>query len=117
MKKNRSVKKIIILLIIIILGISFQETVMAFSLGDITGNTLGTLQVKTTANKVVEIVSTIGSILSVIVIIVLGIKYMVGSVEERADYKKTMLPFLIGAIFIFAASSIASIVYHIAINI
>ena len=89
----------------------------AFTIGSLTGNTTGTVEVQTAGNKVVQIVSTVGSILSVIVIIVLGIKYMIGSVEERADYKKTMLPYLIGAVFIFAASNIANIVYQFAINI
>lgn len=117
MKKNKVIKIYSILLISIILLISFQEKVNAFSVGDITGNTFGTWHIIGIGNKAVEIVSTIGSILSVIVIIVLGIKYMIGSVEERADYKKTMLPYLIGAIFIFAASNIANIIYQFAINI
>ena len=42
---------------------------------------------------------------------------MIGSVEEKAEYKKTLMPFLIGALFVFAASTIASIIYNIAINI
>ena len=90
---------------------------LAFKLIDITGDTTGTTEITTIGNKVIQIISTIGSILSVIVIIVLGIKYMMGSVEEKASYKKTMLPFLIGAIFIFAASTIASLIYNVAINI
>ena len=42
---------------------------------------------------------------------------MMGSVEEKATYKKTLLPFIIGAAFIFAASTIANIVYNVAINL
>ena len=37
---------------------------------------------------------------SVITLVVLGIKYMVGSIEERAEYKKSMIPYLIGAFLI-----------------
>ena len=36
---------------------------------------------------------------------------MVGSAEEKAEYKKTMIPYLVGAICIFAASTIANVVY------
>ena len=68
-------------------------------------------------NSVIKILSTIGMIVSVIALIIIGIKYMIGSLEQKAEYKKTMMPYLIGAIFVFSASIIASIVYNVAKNI
>lgn len=62
-------------------------------------------------NSIVRILSTIGIVASVIVLIVLGIKYMMGSAEEKAEYKKTLMPYVIGAGLVFAASTIAQIVY------
>lgn len=119
MKLGKILKVIIsVILLSIIIFIWLPNDVnAAFTIGSLTGNTAGTSEISTAGNKIVQIVSTVGSILSVIVIIVLGIKYMMGSVEEKAAYKKTMLPFLIGAAFIFAASSIASIAYNVAINL
>lgn len=64
--------------------------------------------------SIVKIVSTAGSIISVIVLVVLGIKYMMGSAEEKAEYKKTLLPYIIGAAFVFAASTIASVIFNFA---
>lgn len=64
--------------------------------------------------SIVKIVTTAGSIISVIVLVVLGIKYMMGSAEEKAEYKKTLLPYIIGAVFVFAASTIASIIFNFA---
>ena len=55
-------------------------------------------------------IQTIGVILSVIVIGLLGIKYMTGSVEERADYKKSMIPFLVGTVLIVAVGTIIRII-------
>lgn len=55
-------------------------------------------------------IQTIGVILSVIVIGLLGIKYMTGSVEEKADYKKSMIPFLVGTVLIVAVGTIIRIV-------
>ena len=55
-------------------------------------------------------IQTIGVILSVIVIGLLGIKYMTGSVDERADYKKSMIPFLVGTVLIVAVGTIIRIV-------
>ena len=68
-------------------------------------------------NQVITIVSTIGSIASVIVLVVLGLKYMMGSAEEKAEYKKTLLPYVIGAALVFAASTIATVVYNFTSNI
>jgi len=45
---------------------------------------------------------------------VLGIKYMMGSAEEKAEYKKTMIPYIIGAILLFAATTIANAIYTFA---
>ena len=113
-----NIKKVVLALIIFSLIILIVgNTVQAFSVNDLTGTESDAQEIKTVGNKVIQVISVVGSILSVIVIIVLGIKYMVGSVEEKAEYKRTMIPFLIGAIFIFAASSIAGIIYQVAIKI
>ena len=62
-------------------------------------------------NQIITILSTVGSIASVIVLIILGLKYMMGSAEEKAEYKKTLMPYVIGAALVFAASAIAGIIY------
>ena len=55
-------------------------------------------------------ITGIGMAVSVITLVVLGIKYMVGSIEERAEYKKSMIPYLIGAFFVFGISAILTII-------
>ena len=37
---------------------------------------------------------------------------MLGSLEERAQYKKSLLPYFIGAIFVFGATTIPTIIYN-----
>lgn len=56
---------------------------------------------------IIDIITTIGIIVAVVVLLVLGIKYLMGSASEKAEYKKTMIPYLVGAILIFGASAIA----------
>lgn len=68
-------------------------------------------------NSIVGILRIIGSILSVAVLAIIGIKYMIGSVEERAEYKKTLLPYLIGAILVFGITNILAIVVDIATSL
>lgn len=62
-------------------------------------------------NVIVSVLEAVGVILSVIILIVIGIKYILGSVEERADYKKTMIPYLIGAFMVFTVSLIPQIIF------
>ncbi len=80
-------------------------------------STYDTNSIGTIGNQVIRIVSTIGSIAAVIVLVVLGIKYMMGSAEEKAEYKKTLLPYIIGAALVFAASSIATIIFNFTTNL
>ena len=68
-------------------------------------------------NQIITILSTVGSIASVIVLIILGLKYMMGSAEEKAEYKKTLMPYVIGAALVFTITNLLSIVYHIALLI
>ena len=71
----------------------------------------GTKDIVVLTQRIVNIVSYIGGALSVIVIAVLGIKYMTGSVEEKAQYKKTLVPYAVGCIVIFSGSVIVQTVY------
>lgn len=71
----------------------------------------GANKVKDLGGDIVGIIQIVGTIASVAAIMILGIKYMMGSAEERAEYKKTMLPYFIGAVLIFGASNLAQIVY------
>ena len=69
------------------------------------------------AEKVAEIGNTIIGTIQILGSIALGIKYMMGSVEEKAEYKKTMMPYVIGAIMVFGITNILSIIVSIASNL
>ncbi len=68
-------------------------------------------------NEIIRILTTAGVVISVVILIVLGIKYMMGSAEEKAEYKKTLMPYVIGAGLVFAASAVATVVYNFASNV
>ena len=70
-------------------------------------------QLNNIGNGVLQVLSIVGSGLSIVFLIFLGIRYMMGSLEERAQYKKTLLPYVIGAAFVFCASAIAGLIYNL----
>ena len=113
MKKN--IIKIINILIILMAIVTMLSTTVNATLdpSKITASTTtDTAAITKVGNQEVGILTTVGVVLSVVILIVIGIKYMMGSAEEKAEYKKTMMPYIIGAALIFAASAIATVVYN-----
>lgn len=57
-------------------------------------------------------IRNISVIVSVIVLMIIGIKYIFGSVEEKANYKATMIPYIIGCIMAVSGTTIVSFIYN-----
>lgn len=65
------------------------------------------------AGIILGYINLIGVIVSVITVTIIGIRYLLGSVEERAEYKKTAIYFLIGAFLIFSTTTIPNLIYNL----
>lgn len=115
MKKN--VVKIVNILFIAMI-IIFASTNCFYSFAttpvDISGNDnpTGSTELTDLGNDVVGVLRIVGIVLSVVIIIILGIKYMMGSAEEKSEYKKSMMPYIVGAALIFAGSIFANVIYE-----
>ena len=68
-------------------------------------------KVQSVGENILGVVQTVGTIAAIVTLIILGIKYMMGSAEEKAEYKKTLMPYVIGAVLVLAASNIVSWVF------
>lgn len=66
-----------------------------------------------TAGFLYNMLLAFGIITAVIVGSILGIKYMIGSVEEKAEYKQTLLAYLISCVVVFGAFGIWKLVINI----
>lgn len=66
------------------------------------------------SGRIVGIVQVFGSVVSLFVLVVIGIKYVLGSASEKAKYKEVMIPYIVGCVLLFATSNIASIIYKFA---
>ena len=76
------------------------------------GNNVNGTAIQNIGGNVVTIVQVVGIVIAIVILLVIGIKYMIGSAEEKAEYKKTMIPYIVGAAFCFLAPTIANIVYN-----
>ncbi len=117
MKKNK-IMIIVILIVFFLVYLSFGFNTYSFNTNEWgPDNQKGGAVINDIGNTIVGLVSIVGSAVSIITLLILGIKYMMGSVEERAEYKKTMLPYIVGAIMVFGISNIIGIIEDIAASI
>ncbi len=63
-------------------------------------------------NIIVKVIRTFGEALSVVILAVVGIRYIMGSVEEKAEYKQTLWIYIVAAALIFGGSTLAQIIYE-----
>lgn len=67
------------------------------------GNAFDTAQ-----NVVIGLVQVVGYIVSVLMVTIIGIKYIFTSPEGKAEVKKQLIPFLIGALLLFSGTVLVS---------
>ena len=122
MKKTMKILTVLLLAIVLI---TFTTNVFAadaattsttgkINPGDLnaTYGSSGDLQNK--AANIMGMIRNVAAIAAVIIIMVLGVKYMLGSVEEKAEYKKSFMPLIIGIVLVVAATAIASFIFNMA---
>ena len=117
---KKTIKLLTVLFIILAIASISISSFATITPGDITGEPTGDIStegVVNLGNNIVAVVRTVGVIVAVVILLVLGIKYMMGSAEEKADYKKSMIPYIVGAILIFASTTIVGIVYDMAMGL
>lgn len=123
---KKSVKKLIIFFLIIAINITFANIniVQAGGLSDVitggdgfisAGENANSLtfdkdilqdKLQETSSYVYNILLFIGMAVALIVAGILGIKFMIGSTEEKAQIKDALVPFVIGCVVIFGAFGI-----------
>jgi len=113
-KTNKTLVSILIIAVFTLFlaatSINAVYTPQAFK-SQIDTDATGAGNVKTVGGKIVGLIRVVGTIAAVAMLTILGIKYMMGSAEERAEYKKTLFPYLVGAVLIFGASNLTQVIY------
>ncbi len=61
-------------------------------------------------NTIIGLLQYVGSGIALIIITILGIKYILASPAEKADVKKSIMPILIGCVLLFGGVNIAGLI-------
>lgn len=112
-------KVVVILLMLIILIASFFVTNYCYaddlglgSLNNYKGGAATPEKLSNRVGKILGIIRIIGTVTSVVMLIVIGLKFMLGSVEEKAEYKQSLKPYIIGALLLFTGTLIPQLIYE-----
>lgn len=115
MKKFAKILTVVLLVAMIVMTVS---PVFAMAGNIITQIEIGannasvnTAPIAKTIGTIIAYLRNAAVIIGVVIIIILGIKYMTGSVEEKAGYQKSFVPLIIGIVIVMAATSIASFLF------
>ncbi len=111
---NKIKKYFIVIMMFIFILICYSPTKALSPVEIGAGSTsIDITEIKNKGNDIFKIVMTVGTVTSVVMLVVLGIKYMLVSIEEKAEYKKTFMAYVVGALLLFASSTIAQVIYDI----
>ena len=117
-KKIRKIAKIIMIFAIMV---STFYTLSNANFGTFSANTsdlgAGATLLNNGAGTVISIIRIIGVGVALIVILVLAMKYMIAAPSDRADVKKSAIPYLIGAVIFFGASQFLSLLFDLSTKI
>lgn len=109
-------KKIFLIFIITFLLVNIFNEVLAivnpdnYDPGSITEEDTSLAFAKT--GIILGAVRNISAIVAVIALMMIGFKYIIGSVEEKSNYKAAMIPYIIGCVMAVAGITIVSFIYN-----
>lgn len=106
-------KKIISIMIMVLLLVSFAYNVFA-EYNPANVNPAAITEFNTTGANIVKVFQVIGSFAAVAILAFVGIKFMMAGPAEKAQLKGALVPYVVGALIIFAAVVIATILQNLA---
>lgn len=111
MKKSKILKIALVLLISFLIITPTYASNFDFS-GFEGGSAPGTVKKLTenTLGTAISVVRIVGTGIAIIMIMIIGVKYMIAAPGDRADIKKHAVPFVIGAVVLFGTSQILGVI-------
>ena len=112
--KTKTLKIVVTILMAVFTLCTISQTVLATSiLNSISANTTGVQsdELVGMANNILGLIQVAAAVATVILVAVFGFKFIMGSANEKADYQKSFIPLIVGVVVVFAASSIAKLLF------
>ena len=112
--KTKTLKIITTILMAIFVLCSVSQIALASDLIDgitVDKDSIDAGPLQSMAGKILGLIQIASAVAAVILIAVFGFKFIMGSANEKADYQKSFIPLIVGVVVVFAASSIANLLF------
>ena len=127
MNKSKMNKILLIFICLLLIFVLFSNFTYSFGLSEVissgdnfiqagledTNPTIEENDIQEMSNLIYNTLLIIAIIIAVIGGMVIGIRFMTGSIEEKAKIKETLIPYIAGCIVIFGAFTIWALVVNI----
>ena len=117
MNKKIKIFSLILLILMVFFLLCNESYAKAPAVGDIITGMSGVSDVTSTNTSISKIINlvigalqVVGTGISLIMVTMLGIKYVMASAQEKADVKKQAVPIVIGAVLLFSAVNIVKLI-------
>ena len=111
--KKTIVRKILLFIMLLIIAFSYAkvnaEDYNRFLVNDLDKDGGIGDKTKDLGNMVIGILQVVGTAAAIIMLVFVAIKYMSAAPDERANMKKGLTVYVVGAIMVFAATNIVAI--------
>ena len=111
MKYIKIIYKIVFCLVIIIFISTNVNASNTFQTNNV--NIIETNQFNELGNIIMNIIQVLGILVSVGALMIMGIKYMTSTTQEKSMEKENMIYYVVGAILLFAIVNIVSMIYKV----
>lgn len=121
MKKSIKIVLATILTIMLLFAVA-QPVVFAADVSTITNsvaansNTIDPSGATSIAQRITSWIWIISIIVAVVVVMYTGLKFIVGSTQEKAEYKKSLIPIVIGVALLVFATTIINVLFSLGGN-
>ncbi len=121
---NRKVIKVVSVLLMMVMVATMLSTSVFATWDDIDINQFNSVKDNSTASgtftqvigSIITLVQVVGMGVAIIMLVVMAIKYISAAPSEKAELKKGITIYVVGAIVLFAASGILQVIKNFAVN-
>lgn len=121
MKKAIKIITVLCLAFTLFLGVAQPTISLAAGADDVVGQlnhdkTAGQTQITNLGTSVISFIWILSIVVAVVVVMYTGLKFIVGSANEKAEYKKSLVPIVVGVLLLVAATTIVKALFSVDIN-
>ncbi len=115
MKKTLKILSIVLISVAMLFTFAQPVSLAAQSVDDVIKTTQGGKDMDSTvgsvAGTIINWIWGISIIVAIIVVMVIGIKFIIGGTQEKAEYKKSLMPVAVGVILVVFATTLVKFLF------